>query len=282
MNYVKKIGIILLTSILLISCGGSSNTKKISLAYANWAEGIAVTHLTKLVLEEQGYDVTLMNADIAPIFASLSRKKADVFLDVWLPVTHNDYLKEYGDELDLLGTIFDDAKIGLVVPSYVNINSIEELNGSKERFNEKIVGIDAGAGIMTTTAKAITEYELDYELLTSSGPAMTATLEKAIKNEEWVVVTGWTPHYMFNQFDLKILDDPKNTYGEAELIQSACWKGFREKDPFATELIANIQLNNEEISSLMSAVESSKDESEGAKEWLKKNRELVNSWLPKN
>ena len=50
-----------------------------------------MSYLVKVILEEHGYDVRMLNADLAPIFASLSRKKADVFMDVWLPVTMHDY-----------------------------------------------------------------------------------------------------------------------------------------------------------------------------------------------
>ena len=139
----------------VVSCGDSGKNKKISIAYANWAEGIAITNLAKAIFEDQGYDVKLLNADLAPIFTSISRKKADVFMDVWMPVTMEDYMKQYGDKLEIIGDIYDSARIGLVVPDYVTINSIEELNAEKERFSGQIVGIDAGAGIMKATDQAI-------------------------------------------------------------------------------------------------------------------------------
>ena len=53
-----------------------------------------MTYMVRTILQEQGYDVELLNADLAPIFTSLSRKKADVFMDVWLPVTMNDYIAQ--------------------------------------------------------------------------------------------------------------------------------------------------------------------------------------------
>ena len=138
-----------------VSCGDNGKSKKISIAYANWSEGIAMTNLAKAIFEDQGYDVKLLNADLAPIFTSISRKKADVFMDVWMPVTMEDYMKQYGDKLEVIGDIYDGARIGLVVPDYVTINSIEELNAEKERFSGQIVGIDAGAGIMKATDQPV-------------------------------------------------------------------------------------------------------------------------------
>lgn len=263
------------------SCGDSGKNKKISIAYANWAEGIAMTNLAKAIFEDQGYNVKLLNADLAPIFTSISRKKADVFMDVWMPVTMEDYMKQYGDKLEIIGDIYDSARIGLVVPDYVTINSIEELNAEKERFSGQIVGIDAGAGIMKATDQAIEDYGLDYKLLTSSGPAMTASLKKAIDRNDWIVVTGWTPHWMFDRFKLKVLQDPKHIYGNAESIHTVAWKGFSEKDPFAAKLLSNIRLTDAEISSLMTALEEAQTtERQAARKWMEEHKELVDSWIP--
>lgn len=52
-------------------------------------------------------------------------------MDVWMPVTMEDYMKQYGDKLEVIGDIYDGARIGLVVPDYVTINSIEELNAER-------------------------------------------------------------------------------------------------------------------------------------------------------
>ncbi len=178
-------------------------------------EGIAMSHLAKVVLEEHGYEVELQNADLAPIFVSMSGKKSDVFLDAWLPITMKDYMDQYGDSIEFLGEVYGEARVGLVVPQYVTIQSISELEANKDRFSSEIVGIDAGAGIMKTTDKAIAAYGLDgYTLMTSSSSTMLASLKKAMDKGEWIVITGWTPHWMFDQFDLKFLDDPKKVYGD--------------------------------------------------------------------
>lgn len=279
MKNFKKIGLLLLAAILLVACG-NKNENEIKLIYVNWAEGIAMTNVAKILLEENGYEVNMKNADVAPIFASLSRGNADVFMDVWLPTTHEDYMKQYSASLEVLGNNFDDARIGLVVPAYVDINSIEELNDHKDKFKSEIVGIDAGAGLMKAADKSLSEYGIDFKLLTASEAAMTASLKKAINNNSWVVVTGWTPHWMFSRFDLKMLEDPKGVFGDAEQIKTIARKGFSEEQPYVAEFFTNISFNTEQIGSLMQTIEDAGNEVAGAQKWIDENRELTNSWLP--
>ena len=122
---------------------------------------------------------------------------------------------------------------------------------------------------MKTTDKAIAAYGLDgYTLMTSSSSTMLASLKKAMDKGEWIVITGWTPHWMFDQFDLKFLDDPKKVYGDLEEIHAIAWKGFSEKDPFAAEFFGNIKLTTEELSSFMTAMKDARmDEEEIARKW---------------
>lgn len=87
------------------------------------------------------------------------------------------------------------------------------------QLNYTITGIDAGAGIMAATEKAIEEYGLeDYTLQTSSSAAMTAALAAAYEREEAIVVTGWTPHWKFAKYDLKYLEDPKGIFGDRKSV----------------------------------------------------------------
>jgi glycine betaine/proline transport system substrate-binding protein len=76
-------------------------------------------------------------------------------------------LGDYGENLVVLGEAFSEGTTGLVVPAYVTINSIEELNANKDKFKGEIIGIGGGAGIHANTVKAIDLYGLDYEQITS-------------------------------------------------------------------------------------------------------------------
>lgn len=282
MKYLKKTSWFLpfLAFLLLISCGKEQEQKTVRLAYVNWAEGVAMSNVVKAVLDEKGYKVRLMYADVAPIFATISKGRADVFMDTWMPATHKEYMNKYGDDLDVIGENFDDARIGLVVPEYVSINSIEELNEHADQFNDEIIGIDAGAGIMRATEEAIPEYDLQLNLKTASESAMTASLKKAIDKNEWIVVTGWTPHWKFSRWELKMLKDPKKTYGDAEKILTVARKGFKEEKPLVAEFFGNISFTNEQISELMEVMENHTNEQVAAKAWIEDNQDLIEKWLP--
>jgi len=109
----------------------------------------------------------------------------------------------------------------------------EEVNYS-EAVDYTITGIEPGAGITVTTERAIEEYEnlAGWTLDISSTAAMMAELDKAIANEEPIIITGWNPHWMFAKYpDLKYLEDPKDIYGGREGINTLVRKGFEEEKP---------------------------------------------------
>lgn len=206
--------------------------KVVRLGYVSWAEEIAMTYLAQAILEEHlDYDVRLTMADPAPIFTSLANGDMDFFLGAWLPVTHQRHMEKYGDVLEDLGHNYRDARIGLVTPAYVDLETIPDLADKSQLFDGAITGIDSGAGIMEATRRAIKQYGLDMNLLTSSGAAMTASLKDAIQADRPIVVTGWKPHWMFARWDLKFLDDPEGVYGQVENIHTVARPGIQQDMP---------------------------------------------------
>ncbi|WP_167017498.1 glycine betaine ABC transporter substrate-binding protein [Chitinophaga sp. Cy-1792] len=256
-----------------------SDEKKITIAYVNWAEGVAMTNLAKNLLEKKGYTVVLKNADVAPVFAAVAGGDADIFMDAWMPVTHKTYMQNFGEKITVLNTNFDGARIGLVVPDYVDARTIEDLNNAKAKFGGKIVGIDAGAGIMDKAEEAVHAYSLDYQLQSSSEAAMLATLKKSISEKQPVVITGWEPHFMFSEFKLRFLEDPKKVFGETEKIQTIANNEFTIRDTTAVNFFRKFKLNSEQLGSLMGAInDADGNETAGVKAWVEKNQELVKSW----
>ncbi|MET3114505.1 glycine betaine/proline transport system substrate-binding protein [Pedobacter sp. CG_S7] len=266
---------IALTMSMIYSCTSKNDEKKVTIAYVNWAEGVAMTQLSKVLLEKEGYTVVLKNADVAPVFAAVAGGDADIFMDTWMPITHKEYMDKYGSNLEILGTNFKNARIGFVVPEYMTINNIEELNANASNLKGKIIGIDAGAGIMNKAELAVKDYKLNLELQTASEAAMLATLKKSIDAKQPVVVTGWSPHYMFSNFKLKFLDDPKGIFGNIETIQTIGNKKFVELNPEVAAFFRNFQLSDTQLGSLMAALESNSNEKAAIEKWIKENEELA-------
>lgn len=257
----------------------NAQSEEIRIAYPNWAEGIAMTHLLKAVIEDRlSIDVKLTQADPGVIYAALANQDQDLLVDAWLPYTHEAYWEQYGEKLENLGPVFGHGITGLVVPAYMEINSIEELNDIKEQLDGKIIGIDPGAGISSTTLRVIDEYGLDFQQVNSSGPAMTAALAQAIEQKKPIVVTGWKPHWMFGRFDLKMLNDPRGIY-PVDQIRKIARKGFAANQPELRELITNFSLTEQQLLSLMSAIENGDNLSSAAEDWMYDNHPLIDSWL---
>jgi len=107
--------------------GLEGNGRTINLDYVNWAEGVAMTNLAGAILIEYGFDVTMADLEPGVLFQSLADGQTDFFLDAWLPVTHENYMDSYGDDIITIGLNYEGAKLGLVVPAYMDIDSIDDL-----------------------------------------------------------------------------------------------------------------------------------------------------------
>jgi glycine betaine/proline transport system substrate-binding protein len=134
---------------------------------------------------------------------------------------------------------------------------------------------------MSTTEKAIKEYNLtNFELVSGSGATMTAALKSAIDNNEWIVVTGWTPHWKFARWDLKYLKDPKGVYGKEERINTIVRKGLKEDMPEVYKFLDNFKWTPEDMAEVMVWNTENDKPYENAVRWINENKDKVQKWLP--
>ncbi len=268
----------------LMTFGGCQQNDAVELVYVEWATEVASTNVVRAVLQEKmGYDVNITSVSAAAMWQSVATGDADGMVAAWLPTTHASYLDQTQDELDVLGPNLEGTRIGLVVPSYVDIDSIPQIAENADRFNGRIIGIDPGAGIMSKTEVALETYGLEeeMELIEGSGATMTAALADAIENEQWIVVTGWTPHWKFARWDLKYLGDPRNVYGGEEYIATVVRSGLREDKPRVYAFLENFKWTAEDMEQVMVwNQETGADPYESALRWIEENEETVQSWIP--
>jgi glycine betaine/proline transport system substrate-binding protein len=260
--------------------GEANKSEQVQILYPNWAEGIAFTNLAKAALEDKGYDIKITPLEPGPIYATLAKGDADLMLDAWLPHTHSDYWDKYGDKINKIGESFSGGTTGLVVPQYVDfVDSINDLNEHADKFDGKIIGIGSGAGIHRNTEKAIEEYGLDYKQVTSSGPAMMASLKRSYDKQEPIIITGWKPHHMWADYDLRYLKDPKEVFPK-DVCAIVTRTGFDSDFPVLQKFFSNFNLSETELYNLMDAIDKGDDELEAAKQWYNDHKVLVESWMP--
>ncbi|WP_017587782.1 glycine betaine ABC transporter substrate-binding protein [Nocardiopsis ganjiahuensis] len=265
--------------------GTGDDLQDVNIALIAWEEAIAVTHMWEVVLEEKGYNVEVTDVDVAPMYQGAANGDVDLFLDTWLPNTHEQYWEDYGDQLEDLGSWYDNAILTLTVPAYMeDVNSIPDLLDHVDELDGRIVGIDPGAGLTDTTQNdAMPGYGLneDFELVTSSGAAMLAELDSAIADEEPIVVTLWRPHPAYAKHDLKDLEDPEGLMGDAETIHAVGRDGFGGDYPQLSGWLEDWSMNDDELASLeaLTVGDDVEDPEAGAREWLSENPEFLERTL---
>ncbi len=252
--------------------------KEIELVYVNWDTEIASTHVVGKVLEDLGYDVKLTSIENAAMWEAVANGEADGMVAAWLPATHEAQYAEFGDQVVELGPNLEGAKIGLVVPSYMDVDSIADLT---DEAGQTITGIEAGAGVVGAAEDALEEYDnlSDWSVQTSSSGAMTTQLGEAIDKEEGIIVTGWSPHWKFSEYDLKYLEDPEGVFGDAETIETMVREGLEEDMPNAYKVLDQFEWTQDDSNSVMvDLVVNGVDPEDAAATWVEDNQEKVAEW----
>jgi glycine betaine/proline transport system substrate-binding protein len=244
-----------------------------------WDDSVATSNVAAQIIEKKlGYPVQLVPVAAGVMWQGVARGDLDATLSAWLPVTHGAYWANFKSKVIDLGPNFNDAKIGLIVPANADVTSLADLEAKKAEFNSRIVGIDAGAGVMSKTSEAIKAYGLGYTLMPSSGSAMTAELARAEAAKKPIIVTGWKPHWMFAKYKLKFLEDPKKVFGDAEHVDSVVNPGLEKKAPTVVAFLKKFQWKPGEIDGVMLATTNGEKPAAAADAWVVAHGDRVNSW----
>ncbi len=176
----KLLALFLLVVIAITAgCGGGSpKDSTLTLGDIGWDESVAVSNLTKVLLEEEvGYEEVELRGDIDVdlLFEGVGEGDLDAFQDVWLP-NHRDYLDEIRDDVEQLDPWYDGTtEFGIAVPSYIGITSIPELNDTDADY---ILGIESGVVIMESKSeRVVPTYDLEQKIVEASTQGMLAEVE---------------------------------------------------------------------------------------------------------
>lgn len=257
----------------------SSQKESVKLVYVQWDSEVASSNVLAQAMRQHGYQVDLTPLDNSIMWQSIANGQADASVSAWLPNTHKAQYKKYKNDIDLLGPNLKGATTGLVVPKYMNVDSIADL---KSEAGKKVTAIEPGAGVTKGAEKAIKDYGLNsqgWQVTPSSSGAMAVALGKAIKAKQDIVVTGWEPHWMFQKYDLKYLKDPKKSFGGAETINTMTRKDLKQDKPDAYKVLKKFKWTKEDMGKVMLDIQNGKSAKQAANTWIKNNQSKVDSWF---
>lgn len=252
--------------------------KTINMGTLSWEDLTPITGITKKVLEDQGYTVKVTSfSEWGIAYAALAKGDVQI-LTSQIDYVAQDYWNKNKNRLEKISPVSHGLYQGIAVPSYVTVNSIEELNANAEKFGNKIIGIEPGSGLMSDTTNAVKSYDLKLQLLEGSTAAMTAALKSATDRKEWVAVTLWDPSWMSQRYEMKYLADPKGVFPPPQSYYWIGQKGFSAENPRAREALAGIYVPIEEIRGINTAVKDGKTMDEAINDWTAKHADLIKRW----
>lgn len=271
--------------VLVSGCGQSADTpenRQLVIGYIGWDENVAVSSLTKLLLEEElGYeDVQLELTDLEAVFERVGDGDFDAFQDVWLP-NHDRQIEAVEGDVELLGSWFrGQTKFSLAAPSYMGIDSIEQID---ETEAEKIIGIEPESRIMERIPnEVIPAYDLDVDLVEAPTEGMLTEVERLYTAREPFVFVAWSPHWMNQRYEFEYLEDPKGALGaltQPSELHTIVREDLSSEDPVAYSFMQEVTLTEQQINTLEDVINTEGDPLEGSRMWLEENREIVQPWI---
>lgn len=266
-------------AILGIACTPSkAEDKTIRMGTMSWEDVTPLTAITKKVLEDAGYKVELTSfSEWGIAHAALAKGDTQIMVSETDYNAH-DFWNRNKNRYEKISPVSHGLVQAIAVPKYVTIDSLEQLNEAADKFGNKIIGIEPGAGLMRDIGNAISAYDLKLQLVEGSTAAMTAALKSAVDRGEWIAVALWQPSWMAQKFDIKWLEDPKSVFPPSQTYNWIAHKGFSEKYPQARELIASIYVPLADNNAINEAISDGKSFDEAITDWFEKNSDLVERW----
>ncbi|WP_407313510.1 glycine betaine ABC transporter substrate-binding protein [Desulfosporosinus sp. SB140] len=167
--------------------------------------------------------------------------------------------------MENLGSNLDGCRLGLVVPSYVTINSIDEIQQYSHKFRNKFYTLQRRTNLGRMTGELIEAYSVSgFTIEYNEEKVMLEALNNAIRNKEWIIITGWQLHYMFSVYDLKYLRDPKQVFGNEDHCVTLVRKGLGKENIELYNLVKHFKLDMPRVNKALYQISEGTSIMEGA------------------
>jgi glycine betaine/proline transport system substrate-binding protein len=196
-KHLAAILALVLGVLALTGCGSLGQNKGLLLANIGWDENVAVSSLTKVILEDElDYERVDIDTDddLDATYRGVASGELDAFQDVWLP-NQEALLDGVAGDVDHLDPWFlGKTKQGMAVPAYMEVRSIDQLNGTDAQL---IYGIEDSSVMMHKVAgQVIPAYGLKQQLVEAPTAGMLEEVGRLYATREPFVFLAWSPHWM--------------------------------------------------------------------------------------
>ena len=275
--------------------------------------------IQEVVVTKMGGTAELVPGNNGAIFQAMDQGKGDIDVhpDVWLP-NQESFTKKYVDEagtVTLSSNSYEGKQNFCVSKNFSEEHGVTSIFDLARPEIAKLMDSDGnGAGEIWIGAPGwasanVNEVKVrDYGLMPFMEPiradqaVMTARVGDAIKKGEGYAFYCYSPHAIWFQHDIVRLEEPAfdaekytalqpsddpdwfekssvMTEDALKQVQIAYSNSLADRSPAIAELLANIALDGETVSSFAFEIEGGKDPADVAKEWVEANGDRVDSWL---
>lgn len=251
-----------------------------------WTDITATTAVTSIVLDALGYKPETQLLAVPATYVALKSKNIDVFLGNWMPSMAGDVQPYLDDKsVDTIALNLEGAGYGLVVPDYVaegGVKSLADIGKFADKFDHKIYGIEPGNDgnrIVLDMIKDTKNGLGGFELVESSEAGMLSQAEKSMRNKDWIVFLGWTPHPVMGEMKITYLDGMGDSGFGAATVHTNVRAGYVGECPNVGKLLTNQKFSLTMENQIMDAILKGTDATKAATDWLKANAGAVDPWL---
>nr|WP_121173334.1 choline ABC transporter substrate-binding protein [Kushneria sinocarnis] len=259
-------------------------------AEVGWTDITATTALARTVFEALGYATRAETVSVPVAYSALKSGDLDVFLGNWMPsmASISDPYIDKG-QVDRLTANLKGAKYTLAVPQYVidaGVTSVAELDANRDRFDERIYGIEAGNdGNQIIQQMIDKDFDGlgDWKLVASSEAGMLSQVRTAVRNREWIVFLGWAPHPMNTRFEIGYLSGADDYFGPnfgGATVYTNTRGGYVNECANAGRLLEQMTFTLPMENELMGAImNEDREPMAAAREWLAAHPGTLEGWL---
>jgi glycine betaine/proline transport system substrate-binding protein len=293
----------------------------ITVAEMTWLSASTFAYITERVLTDgYGCNVQVVPGDTVPTATSmLSKSEPQIAPELWVSTAESiwEQALEKGNVYKASDIFADGGQEGWWIPDYVaeenpGLRSVSDLQDHAELFREaasgdkgRFYGCPPGWGCEIITNNLFKALDLEnhgWELFSpGSGANLKASIARKVTRNEPIVGYYWGPTAVIGKYNLVRLEmpeydpekfncltdmncaDPQLTGWKIGEVAVAVVTELKEKAPGVAEFLANLQLPNETVNTLLAwGDDNSASPEEVATRFFEQHPEIWRAWVPED